>query len=775
VTGTRHSGYSLAGKQLPQGGFADTMQIYRQLGPFLVHEADTVREALAKIESNKHKIVYVVDEHSGLLGCFGDGDYRRWSLRQERVDLESRIIDACNRSPASMPVESGVRDIEARLSQLNSSLPLVDEQGHIVALVEKGSNFISIGSRRISDEDPVFVIAEIGNNHQGSLEMAKQLVDHAVEAGVDCVKFQMRSMDELYGASVASGSPEQDLGSQYTLDLLEKFQLQDEDLFSLFDYCAGRGVIALCTPWDIASLDKLEGYGLPAYKIASADLTNFHLLHYAAETGKPLICSTGMSSEDEIRQAAAFLEKQKAQFIFLHCNSTYPTPYKDINLGYLGNLKEITRGVVGYSGHERGYTVALAAVSLGAKVIEKHLTVDRELEGNDHKVSLLPDEMSDLVREVRKLEEALGAPSARQISQGEMINREVLAKSLFAVRDLAAGAVVREADIAVQSPGKGLQPNRIHELIGRTLRRDIRSGTEFFESDIHGGSERKAQYAFDRPYGIPVRYHDFKALTEGVDLDFVEFHLSYKDLDVAIDDYVAQDQPMGLAVHAPELFAEDHLLDLAATDSAYRAQSIAELQRVVEHTRQLAGRFPATTAPTLVVNCGGWNDTGFVRDDEKAQKYELVERALGELDLEGVTLAIQTMPPFPWHFGGQSYHNLFVLPDEIAEFCARTGFGLCLDISHSMMACNYYQLDLYEFTQAVGDHVIHLHIVDADGVDGEGVQIGHGDIDFKRLGEVLTVRAPGVPFIPEVWQGHTENGAGFWQALEFLERKFAAA
>jgi len=751
------------------------MQIYRQLGPFLVHESDSVRDALAKIESNKHKIVYVVDDKSCLLGCFGDGDFRRWTLRQENLDLDQPILAACNRACASMPIDSGVREIEARLQHINSSLPLVDDHGHIIALAEKGSNFITVQNRRISDEDPVFVIAEIGNNHQGSPELARALVDHAVAAGVDCVKFQMRSMAQLYGSTVSASSPEQDLGSQYTLDLLEKFQLPDEELFKLFDYCRESGVIALCTPWDIASLEKLEAYGLPAYKIASADLTNFQLLHYAAETGKPLLCSTGMSSEDEIRQAAGFLEKQKAQFIFLHCNSTYPTPYKDINLGYLAKLKEITRGVVGYSGHERGHTVALAAVSLGAKVIEKHLTTDRELEGNDHKVSLLPDEMSTLVSEIRKLEQALGTPAARQISQGEMMNREVLAKSLFAQRDIPAGDVVQEGDIAVLSPGKGIQPNRMHELIGRTLRRDVKAGTEFFESDIHGGTKRKPAYSFARPWGIPVRYHDFAQLTEGVKPDFVEFHLTYKDLEVDISDFVAGGQTMGLAVHAPELFADDHLLDLAALDEAYRHKSIAELQRVLAHTRELAERFPAIDATVLVLNCGGWNDAGFVRDEDKLRKYRLVEESLAEMDLSGITLAIQTMPPFPWHFGGQSYHNLFVLPEEAAAFCARTGHGLCLDISHSMMTCNYYERDLYEFIETVGEHVLHLHIVDAEGVDGEGVQIGHGDVDFRRLGEVLDARVPGVPFIPEVWQGHTEDGAGFWQALEFLERKFARA
>lgn len=748
------------------------MQIYRQLGPFLVHEADSVRNALAKIESNKHKIVYVVDDKNALLGCFGDGDFRRWTLQQDNINLETGVGSACNRSCVSMPIESSTREIESKLSQLNSSLPLIDEYGHIVALVEKGSNFVSIGNRRISDEDSTYIIAEIGNNHQGRLDLAKELVDIAVDAGVDCVKFQMRDMEALYGSGVDSNNPNQDLGSQYTLELLKKFQLADEDLYQLFDYCATRGITALCTPWDISSLNKLEAYGLPAYKIASADLTNFQLLHYAAETGKPLICSTGMSSEDEIRQATSFLEKQKAQSIFLHCNSTYPTPFRDINLGYLKNLKEITRGVVGYSGHERGYTVPLAAVSLGAKVIEKHLTTDRALEGNDHKVSLLPDELKEMTRQIRELEEALGNPTAREVTQGEMINREVLAKSLFATRTLAVGDVICESDIAVQSPGKGIQPNRIDDLIGKTVTRGVEVGTEFFESDISGAQTRKSRYQFNRPYGIPVRYHDFDKLTQGVDLDFVEFHLSSNDMQLDIGKFVRPPQNMGLAVHAPELFPNDHLLDLAAADPDYRAQSVEHFRNVVAHSTELAKYFPATKEPALVLNCGGWNNNGFVSDEQRREKYDLLEQSLAAVDLQGVKLAIQTMPPFPWHFGGQSYHNLFVKAQESAEFCKRTGHKLCLDVSHTMMACNYYDMDLYEFIETVSQYVIHLHVVDASGVDGEGVQIGRGDIDFKRLGEKLNDFTPNVAFIPEIWQGHTNDGAGFWQALEFLERKF---
>ena len=164
----------------------------------------------------------------------------------------------------------------------------------------------------------------------------------------------------------------------------------------------------LCTPWDLESLAKLEEYGMEAYKVASADLTNHKLLGALVETGKPLICSTGMSTEHEINKAINFLLSHSANFVLMHCNSTYPTPFKDVNLAYISRLRDLSARCVGYSGHERGISIAIAAVALGAKIIEKHFTIDRSMEGNDHKVSLLPDEFKMMVAEIRNVEASLG-------------------------------------------------------------------------------------------------------------------------------------------------------------------------------------------------------------------------------------------------------------------------------------------------------------------------------------------------------------------------------
>ena len=214
---------------------------------------------------------------------------------------------------------------------------------------------VRIGERTIGPGQPAFLIAEIGINHNGSLELAKRLVDLSADAGADCVKFQMRDMKALYRQGDGSRAGE-DLGPQYTLDLLSKFSLTNDELFEAFDHARARGVEVMCTPWDRPSVDALVGYGLPALKIASADLTNHDLVSYAAATGVPLILSTGMSSEEEIVETARLVRESGTPFVMLHCQSTYPAPFKDVNLRYMARIGELAGCPVGYSGHCLLYT-----------------------------------------------------------------------------------------------------------------------------------------------------------------------------------------------------------------------------------------------------------------------------------------------------------------------------------------------------------------------------------------------------------------------------------
>lgn len=627
---------------------------------------------------------------------------------------------------------------------------------------------VRIGNRLLGDGEPCYVIAEIGNNHNGDFDRAIALVDAAVAAGADCAKFQMRKLDEVYRASSLSGKDD-DLAVEYTLDLLRRFELPTAQQKKIAEYCAAKGIQYLCTPWDASSVAVLESFGVQAYKVASADLTNLPLLARLAATGKALIVSTGMSTTDEIKAAAKFLDERNASYVLLHCQSTYPAALHNIHLRFMETLREI-HPMVGYSGHERGIAVSTAAVALGAVVIERHITLDREMEGPDHAASLEPEEFKSLVSGIREVEAARGEKLAeRALSQGELINRENLAKSLVAAKDLSAGTVISEADIAVKSPGQGLSPLKMPALLGRKLTRTMAADDYFFQSDLDEGAAKARRYRFDRPWGVPVRYHDTERFLEICEPDIIEFHLSYSDMERDPAAYLSGTYDLGFVVHAPELFAGSKLMDLATPDEALRRYSLEQTQAVIDITRGLKKYFPKTKRPPIVANIGGFTMDEPLPPQEKAERYRIFAQSLTELDMDGVELTPQTMAPFPWHFGGQRHQNIFIFPEESAAFCAKHGLRMCVDISHTKLAANHFGFDFAQGLAQLGPHTAHLHFGDAKGLDGEGLQIGEGEIDFDEIGQVLRKHAPTASFIPEIWQGHKNMGEGFWTALERLE------
>ena len=612
---------------------------------------------------------------------------------------------------------------------------------------------------------PVFVIAEIGNNHQGDIDMAKRLIDSAIEAGVDCVKFQLRHQATLYRAQ-DSESRTEDLGVEYIQDLLNKYDLTPDEHYEIRSYCAARGIKYLCTPWDEHSVDILDSFNVSALKIASADLSNPYLIKKAASLGKPLILSTGMSYESEIRSAVELLDSLSVPYALLHCNSTYPAPDSDIQLQYIQRLREL-HPIVGYSGHERGTAITIAAVALGAVIVERHLTLDRSLEGPDHLASLEPKEFRSLVEGIRSVEKALISRGGhRHVSQGELLNRENLAKSITAARQIEIGETFTEGCFHVASPGQGLAPYHIPRLIGKKAVRQIRRGEFLYESDIHGAVSKKREYIFQLKWGIPVRYHDFREFAQLITPDLYEFHLSYRDLRKKPTDFLHTLPCTRLVVHAPELFENSELLDLAAEDPIYRSRSIENLQRVVDATNEIAAFFPNADSQLIVANVGGFSADTPLATESRSGLYERIQESWGKIDWGQAELLPQNMAPFPWHLGGQRYQNVFMMPEEIEFQSRKYNFRICLDLAHLQMTCTHFELDFIGALELLLPQTAHLHVSDAAGSNGEGVPMGSGDIDWGQTWKLI--QQANASFIPEIWQGHKSHGAGFWGALDFL-------
>jgi sialic acid synthase SpsE/sugar phosphate isomerase/epimerase/CBS domain-containing protein len=748
------------------------MIIERNILHCVVRVDQSISEALKRLDYTHQGFVICVNEAGVLEGVFTDGDVRRWLMHQQTADLSQPVTILLNPKCVVAYDTEDADIIHRRFSDQIKFIPLLDSRHRLIGVIRQRSLMegFSLAGRIIDDHNPVFTIAEIGLNHNGSPEMARRLILAAKEAGADCAKFQMRNLSKLYRNPPGTPMSAEDLGAQYTLNLLHKFELNPDDMRRLFDFTHAQGLIPLCTPWEEDSLAILEQYGMEGYKVASADLTNHPFLEALSHTHKPLLLSTGMSSENEIKSSIEVLRRCGAPYGLLHCNATYPAPFKDINLAYIPRLKSIGGCPVGYSGHERGIHIPIAAVAQGVRIVEKHITLDRGQEGSDHKASLLPDEFKRMVQGIRQVEEALGSCQPRVPSQGELMNRSNLAKSLVAACPLKEGDRITESAVLVRSPGRGLQPNRKKELLGRRVNRDMQPGDFFFESDVDEPPPAPRLYRFSRPWGITVRWHDFQTMQKLSKPDFLEFHLSFKDME---EDYIRFfDAPldMDFKVHSPDTFNGDHLLDLANPDPEHRERSICELQKVVEITRKLKPFFTKATKPAIIASLGGFSTDGFLSDEEVNERYALLEQSLKAIDDEGVEILAQTLPPFPWYFGGQMYLNLFVKPMDTIAFCQKTGRRLCLDISHSKLACNHYRLSFQNLVESVAPYTAHLHIADAKGTDGEGLQIGEGEIDFLALGKQLRVCCPQATFMPEIWQGHKNHGEGFWTALQSLEK-----
>lgn len=337
---------------------------------------------------------------------------------------------------------------------------------------------IQIAGRRIGRGSPCFVIAEAGVNHNGELARAHDLIDAAADAGADAVKFQTFRADRLVtpDAPKAAYQIARTAASESQLDMLRRLELSPDAHQELLDHAARRNLVFLSTPFDEESADFLDRLGVLAFKIPSGEITNLPFLAHVARKGKPLIVSTGMTTLGELDQAVAAIEETgNRRFVLLHCVSNYPAAAADTNLRAMRTMAAAFRVPVGYSDHTLGFEVAVAAAALSATVIEKHFTLDRELPGPDHRASLEPAELRQMMASIRNVEAALGHGRKRPAAS-EGNTAAVARKSLVAAAPIRAGTRLTEELIAVRRPGTGLPPAMRSVLVGRATLRDIAAG-----------------------------------------------------------------------------------------------------------------------------------------------------------------------------------------------------------------------------------------------------------------------------------------------------------
>jgi N,N'-diacetyllegionaminate synthase len=340
---------------------------------------------------------------------------------------------------------------------------------------------VSIGRWKIGPNQPCFVIAEAGVNHNGSPELALRLVDAAVRAEAHAVKFQTFIAEQVISAAAPKAAYQRETtgAGESQLEMVKKLEFAPHVFADIQNYCQSNGILFLSTPFEESSADLLEALDVPAFKIPSGEITNFPFLEHVARKHRPMIVSTGMADLEEVRAAVEVIRNcGDPELILLHCVSSYPASPASVNLRAMHTLTREFSVPVGFSDHTLGIEVTLAAVALGATVIEKHLTLDKTLPGPDHRASLEPAEFAAMVRGIRIVESALGDGRKRP-SPEELDTSSVARKSLVSTRALARGTILTEDAIAIRRPGTGLAPAMRSQLIGHRLRRDVLAGEAF--------------------------------------------------------------------------------------------------------------------------------------------------------------------------------------------------------------------------------------------------------------------------------------------------------
>jgi N-acetylneuraminate synthase len=627
---------------------------------------------------------------------------------------------------------------------------------------------IKIGDRLVGEDQPTYIIAEIGVNHNGILPLAIELIDAAVSVGADAVKFQKRNLEKLYAKKYLDDANSGEKTLRYLLPILQQVELPDEAFFEIVDYCREKGITFMCSAFDEESADFIDQLDVPAYKVASADMTNLPLLDHLVKKRKPLIISTGMSRMDEVEYSVNFLKSRQAEFALLHCNSTYPASFEDINLSFMERLKEFNVPV-GYSGHERGIAVSTVASAMGACIIERHITLDRTMDGPDHAASLEPHGFKKMVRDIRQVASAMGTGEEKFISRGEILNREVLGKSLMAAQRIEPGEKITSDRVVVKGPALGLSPQRYPDLIGRTAMRVIEKDEPFTDIDLGINFELDVEHTLPLEWGFTVRFRDYEE-TLVYQPKMLEFHFTDQDLD---EQYPGGDHDLKLVVHAPEFF-DRTLVDLCSLDDRQREQSVALIQKTIKLTRDIAPHFEGM--PKVIVHTGGMSLDHPIEDRE--QLYDNLRNSVNELDYEGVELLLENLPPHPWYFGGQWLTNAFMDAYEIRDFIKPLGLDMCFDTSHAKLYCNWAHVDFFEQVEVLLPYIRHLHLSDGSGLDGEGLQIGEGTIDWVKFFEIIGAGRPDGyqgTMIPEIWRGHQRGNEGFVIAIRRLSDAYFEA
>ncbi|GAA0782944.1 hypothetical protein E1180_07905 [Roseibium denhamense] len=603
------------------------------------------------------------------------------------------------------------------------------------------------------------VIAELGINHRGSSRIAEQLIDIAADAGAWGAKFQYRAKDGFYQSTT-------EIGDEILSREIDDSYIEPEDILRLAGMIKQKGMAAGISFFKFSdSADFGSAIAeFDFFKVPSAELRNEALIDALAGLGKPLILSTGGHSEEDIFNA---IESTRSipDVYYLHCISNYPVLLGNQQMGFIRTLREKTEAPIGYSSHDQDWEVCLVAAANGATVFERHLTMDKHGKGIDDSSSSDPDEFRRLCKLINAYPTVQGN-ARREINQGERINMQNLGSSLYASRQIEVGDLLSQDNVVVKAPRKGLTWADVARKKLGAVKRPIAAGTAV--TDLHFTdpkpplSSKLVAFCDERQLSIPLRLHDAKALQTRFPIRNNELHLSYGEVRSFKSEMAANlsllDLTRHYSIHIPDYIDSKTLIDPLASDDAVRDGSNDMIATCVDLALELESR---TGAAVPIVG-------SFSRllPDGKTATYQTLQETLDRLGRKrSAPIYPQWLPRIAWYFGGADVLDMFCGSDDV-DIVKSIGMELCLDLSHLILSANYEKADWREWCNELMPLARHLHIADAVGIDGEGIEFGRGD-----LGDPGPFLDGSVRKVLEVWQGHLSEGDGFETAIRQLGEK----
>lgn len=595
------------------------------------------------------------------------------------------------------------------------------------------------------------MIAEIGINHDGDMSKAKRLIQQSHDAGCDGIKFQYRNLNTAYADSA------NEIGDEIILTQIKRTYLDSAKILELRDFARSIGIkagISFFTKEDLLDFSNLSE-DFDFFKIPSAEMLNLELITKLISTGKHVYISVGMHSESEIEFAFNQLEGFE-NWTPLHCISNYPVADHNTSLGYIQYLAKKWNREVGYSSHDENWENNLIALSFGATVIERHITEDKYAEGLDHSSSSDYAEFVKLCHYTHEFNEITSGNGPRIPNQGELLNKQNLGRSYYALKDLEVGDYLNLSDFEYRNPQIGIGIADLKQYLGKPLLTKMHQGEvlthQHFNELQTKVDEQAISISHSHSISIPVRLADYQAIRNALPVGAYEFHLSYKEVETDLIAYQIEKSDR-FSVHLPDYIDSTTLIDPFSQDERTRKASRECIRKIINFSEKLA-RETGHQVP-IVASLAG---IGMSRENF----YPEVDALFSEFKSELAPLTLQWLPPYAWYFGGSIKLSNVNNTDDVT-WINKFQIPITMDSSHLFLGKAAFGFDARKIINQISTNIIHWHISDAAGLDGEGLPIGAGGIENESIiSEIISEK--GIKVV-EVWQGHFHNYEGFKVAI----------